>query len=415
MKLLYKTCVYFFGLSVLLYSNLLGAAELNSTSNQTIELGLAKQYSQEKNSFIISPISIELAMSMVSEGAGGNTSEQFKKNANLPLSNLEKVLSVFKLEKIPDQESKNNLETVLKSVQKVWVEKNFPLEQKYTDILKQKYESEIEVADFKKNPSVEEEKINSWVAQNTQNKILQLIPKNQLTVLTRLVLVNAIYFKSFWMFPFDKKNTKDGKFYLSASDAGKAESLGVNKKTKSNKSNKLKFLNLPLMQNKFVDLDFFEDDDVKSIWLPYVSHDLTLQLLLPKSEKFKIENYLHTQPDKYKSKEIIVTMPRFKSEFSVELSNNFRNMGLVDAFSDKANFSKISTSALSEKLYISKVIHKAFIEVNEEGTEAAAATAVVMSGRGLPAKPKEFKANRPFYYIIKTADQILFMGYFSGQ
>lgn len=353
---------------------------------------LTAQYLKKKKSFIYSPLSLDVALSMTAEGSAGETRQQFKKILALPNSEIYKKLNV----KHSDYE--------FVSAQKVWVQQDYPIEAAFEKTLKESYQSALEKADFKTKSAEVVPVINKWVEEKTKEKIKDLIPANGLNALTRFVLVNAVYFKAKWLSEFDANSTEEADFKVDHSTKIKAS----------------------MMFKKFHGLKYFESKDFTSVILPYQGDDISFVVFLPKTigGEFKpnfLKNISKVKDSDYKEPAVNVYLPKFKTEFSTEVENDLKTVGLTLPFDKaKADFSLMSPlvkTAKEENLYISKIFHKAFVEVGEKGTEAAAATAVVMMtmGAALPVeKPKEFKADHPFIYFIKQKDQILFAGYFAG-
>lgn len=351
-------------------------------------LGLSADFLKTNKEFVFSPLSIEVALSMAAEGAANKTALQFSDVLKLPLANPQDLLKDLNI---------NSESTTLQSVQKIWIEKTFPTEIKYTQLMQEKYLSQLESADFKKNPIAEVKNINSWVSKQTNSKIQDLVPQSAINKLTKFVLVNAIYFKSTWLSVFSKDQTRAEDFFITKS-----------KKTK-----------VQMMNKHFDRLSYFENKIYKAIRLPYKSDQLTMTVVVPGTIGYEfnqndLESVLSLEESAFQSKNVQVALPRFKSTFEVSLKPNFKNLGLLRPFSDEADFSKMSSRALAEGLHISDMFHKAYIEVNEHGSEAAAATAVVMASKGMPSEPQIFKANQPFLYMIKKGEQIIFVGYFKG-
>ena len=332
--------------------------------------------------FVISPYSVGATLSMTSEGAGGDTKKEFAKVLALPWSN---------------GISKNN-STVFKTAQSVWVEQNYPIKSGYVDKLKKKYQAGFEKVDFKEQAEPARLKINKWVEEKTGDRIKDLLPQGSLTPLTRLVLVNGVYFKDDWVQAFDRKLTESKPFQVTEDQSVPLETL--------NKHFKI--------------VQYYASDKFESIQLPYKSEGFVLRLFLPKGfdiSRETVKEILNKKNKHYTVQEMKVQFPKFKIDYEIELSQNFKDLGLVLPFSDRADFSKLTPSASADRVRMSLIQHKVFIEVNEEGTEAAAATAVVLKGRAMPEKTKEFKANRPFIYEIvrinsSTSEDILFVGYF---
>jgi serpin B len=353
---------------------------------------LTAEYLKKKKTFIYSPISLEVALSMTAEGAAGDTRKQFEKILGLPNSDTYKKLNV----KHSDYD--------FTSAQKVWLQKDYMILPLFEKSLREDYQSSLEKADFKNDYVKMVPIINKWVADKTKDKIKDLIPTDGLTNLTRLVLVNAVYFKAKWMHEFDPSDTREGEFKTSAKSKDK----------------------VLLMRDHFYGLKYFETKDFSSVVLPYIGDDISFHVFLPKKigGEFNpnfLKNVLEVKNSDYKNFAVNVVLPKFKTEYTAPVVNDLIAAGLKLPF-DKINadFSKISLTVKRSKddvLYISNIFHKAFIEVGEKGTEAAAATAVVMAlaGAGMPSeKPKEFIADHPFLYFIKQKDQILFTGYFAG-
>jgi serpin B len=240
------------------------------------------------------------------------------------------------------------------------------------------------------------QEINKWVEAKTNKKIIDLIPSGVLDSLTRLVLVNAIYFKGDWNIQFKQENTNDAEFHISADEK----------------------IMVPMMFMK-EDFNFGMDRNygIQAIELSYVDKQLSMFLLLPVEGKSLDEVLAQLQPEDFfdlrrrfrmHSQKVSVYLPRFKVEQSFNLKQVLTSMGLTAMFSEKADFSGIDGT---KQLYISEVIHKAFLEVNEKGSEAAAATGVVMMLRMAPMN-LEFRADRPFFCLIRdnSTNSILFLG-----
>ncbi len=372
---------WIFGLSIL------GQTVVASSMNEI----LTAQYLKKKKAFIYSPLSLDVALSMTAEGSAGETRKQFKKILKLPNAEIYKKLNV------------KAAEYDFVSAQKVWVKADYPLLASFEKTLKEDYQSTIERADFATDPAATAKVINKWVEEKTKDKIKDLVPVSALTSLTRLVLVNAVYFKAKWLSEFDANSTQEQEFKTA---------------TKAN-------IKVDMMFKKFQSLEFFEGKGFSAIKLPYQGDDISFVVFLPKTvggefDKNFLKNILAVKDSDYQQPAVNVYLPKFKSEFSTEVEKDLQVAGLTLPFEKaKADFSLMSPLVKQnpeENLYISKIFHKAFVEVGEKGTEAAAASAVVMAAMGaaMPIdKPKEFKADHPFLYFIKQKDKILFVGYFT--
>jgi serpin B len=286
----------------------------------------------------------------------------------------------------------------LRVANRLWGQKGYAIRPEFLDLTRQQYGAEMQLLDFAQ-PQAASREINQWVQQQTNDKIKDLIPPTALDALTRLVLTNAVYFKGDWVQPFRTQNTQDADFAVSAQQKVK----------------------VPLMYQE-THLGYAEQETFQVLELPYAGRDLSMVVLLPKKidglpdlEKAITLDKPASLVANLRVREVSAFLPKFKLETSFGLSATLEAMGMKQAFSPKlADFSGISSASSVEGLYISAVLHKAYVDVNEEGTEAAAATGVVM--RALAAPPREpipvFRADHPFLFLIRDtkAGSILFMG-----
>ena len=246
--------------------------------------------------------------------------------------------------------------------------------------------------DFADEPAARKQ-INTWVEDNTAKKIKDLIPSSVLDASTRMVLTNAVYFKGTWQVEFDKKETKDGPF--TGMDGKKTD--------------------VPLMHMK-AHLRYADTDHLQAVELAYKGGETAMTVLLPKKadgladvEKKLTADTLDAVHKGMRKIEVTLTLPRFKIETKYTLNDPLKALGMKDAFDGKADFTGM---AEAEKLFIAAVLHKAFVEVNEEGTEAAAATAVVVAKHGGSPPREVFTADRPFLFVSRhlPTDTVLFHG-----
>jgi len=231
--------------------------------------------------------------------------------------------------------------------------------------------------------------INTWVEEQTNNKIKDLIPQGMITPLTRLVLTNAIYFKGTWAIQFDPTDTKKQDFRVNSEKTVQADMMSLTEE----------------------EFNYTETDDLQILELPYKGDELSMLILLPKENLNKIEltlENLEQWRSSLRERELNIYIPKFKFETKYFMSKDLKEMGMPTAFGEGADFSGMTGD---KKLFISQVIHQAFVEVNEEGTEAAAATALTMVESAV-TKPTLFKADHPFIFIIqqKETGNILFIG-----
>ena len=367
-------------------------------SNNEFAFDLFHQLRKDKGNLFFSPYSISSVLSMVYAGAKGNTSLQMGSvlHFNQPKENLCSSFKELQSNLVADLNNK----IAVNINNSIWLDKDYPFLNSFTSIIKDNYGAVLETVNFKQSYEAARIKINKWVENKTNGKIKDLIPLGIFDKYTRLVLVNTVYFKAAWYNKFKKAKTKNDQFYLST-----AKSISV-----------------PMMYQK-EDFMYAEDKYSQIIKLPY-EQEYSMWIFLPKEKngiqqteeslKLKHLNELDNLMIQY---EVDLYLPRFKMEEEQILSKILSFMGMKDAFHRQlANFTGMATITKPEdNLYITAVIHKAFIEVNEEGTEAAAATAAVMAAAGcvmIEKKKVTFKADHPFIFLIRNNSNgtILFMG-----
>jgi serine protease inhibitor len=334
---------------------------------------------------IISPLSISTALSMTLNGANSETRDSMLKALRMNGLSPETINNSYKdLTPALLNVDKRVLITVANSV---WTEKNFVVKKPFTDILSQYYGTEEKSFDIT-DPLVPKQ-VNSWIENKTNGLIKNML--DQLDQNTVMLLINAIYFKGKWNSQFDKENTSAGQFYK---NGGISEQVPFMKQTSDFKiyaGNGFTLAEFPYGQGNFVmDVLLPTDRDGLSKLIPMIS-----------------TNSLNNWLDLMTERKTEVSFPKFKYGYKKELKDILSNMGMGIAFSDNADFSNIDLA-----LKISIVLHQAFIETNEEGTEAAAATIVGIIATSAPSGPFVFNMDHPFLYIIreKTTNTVLFMG-----
>jgi serine protease inhibitor len=346
--------------------------------------------------FFVSPYSIVAALSMCFAGARGNTEKQLKDVLHyLDLNNEDVHCANEAL-----QSHLNGLSghVVLNIANKLYPHQNYHIKKEFLKLISANYKSEIEVVDYL-NAKQASQTINKWVEEQTKNKIKDLIAEKDIDDLTRLILVNAIYFKGNWLTKFDSQKTTKKPFKL--------------------QDGSTKDVDMMILLNKEFPL-LISPLGIKAMVceFPYQGESLAMSVILPHEgvNISEIEAQLNQETlsqillENTFKKEVHVYLPKFKFEKSIELNEVLKELGANDAFDkDKANFKGMTDDRSG--LYLSKVVHKAVIEVNEEGTEAAAATA---DGMVLACyiPPEEFKCDRPFIFVVhdKRYNTILFMG-----
>lgn len=349
-----------------------------------------------KGDLFFSPLSIEAALAMTAAGAKGETLDEMQKALHLSADPHSAFGTLLNHLNNPRLEKKRGYELTVANA--IWAQKGFPWREEFTDLTQKHYGSGLSEVDFAESEAARK-LINDWVAKETKEKIKDLIPKGVLDSLTRMVLANAIYFKGTWLYRFDKKQTRDAAF--TRLDGTKA--------------------NVSLM-SQTATLNYgkshFGGQFVEVLELPYAGKELSMLVYLP--EKGREYDRLASELDpkgfaepKLTPTEVWVSLPRFKVEAAYSLKPALTDLGMKTAFGRDADFTGMSPRG--EDLYISHVLHKTFVEVNEEGTEAAAATAVVVKERG-ERRATEFRADRPFVFAIRdnATGAALFLGRYAG-
>jgi serpin B len=280
----------------------------------------------------------------------------------------------------------------LNIVNAIWGQKDYEFLSAFLDVLAENYGAGLRILDFITETEKSRLAINDWVSDQTEGRIEDLIPPGAIGALTRLVLTNAIYFNAAWEYPFDEDMTADGPFYLL--DGGQV-TVPMMKQTES--------------------FGYTEGEGYQAIELPYDGGELSMVVLLPKSGQFQaFEETLNAQQvdaiiSGLQATQVGLTMPQFEFDSEFSLKDTLADMGMPIAFTGGADFSGMTGN---RELAISDVVHKAFVAVDEAGTEAAAATAVIMRLTALPDPPVEVTIDRPFIFLIRDIDTgtILFLG-----
>ncbi|MCK5636258.1 MAG: serpin family protein, partial [Thermoplasmatales archaeon] len=324
------------------------------------------------------------------EGAAGNTSTEMQNVLNVLQKDSVTLGTFGRLYNLLNQ---NQNGYTISTANAFWAHQDYTFLQEYLDLLENFYMAEAHELDFAKNIEAAEI-INTWIEEQTNDKIKDMISPSSLSDYTKLVLTNAIYFKGMWSIPFDAENTYTTDFELTADDA----------------------IQIDMMSEGGSDYNYTETDDLQIIELQYTGDDLSMIVVLPKENNVSIaESSLSTDnlaqwKNSLYVEEVDIEIPKFKFEKKYALNDLLRSMGIIDAFiPDIADFSKMDGT---NALFISEAIHQSFVEVNEEGTEAAAATAIIMEATAMPEEPKSFIADHPFIFLIqhKETGAILFMG-----
>jgi serpin B len=352
--------------------------------------GKLKDNDPNSNLFF-SPYSISTALSMTYAGARGNTKKQMATalNFTLPGPRLHHTFGALQKQLVQNDKSRGYQ---LFLANALWGQKGEPVLKEFLNLTKDYYGAGLTLLDFVNETEESRQIINSWVEEKTKDKIKNLIPPGGVDYLTAMVLTNAIYFKGEWKTKFEEKDTELGDFAILEKDK----------------------IKVPFMHLK-EGFKYYEDEKMRVLELPYKGNEISMLVFLPReTEGIKeLENTLTAETlnvllSKMQMEKIDVYLPKFKIVWGTFVLNDaLIALGMPDAFKEReADFSGIN--GIVNDLYISGVFHQAFIEVNEEGTEAAAATGVVLSH----SLPDVFCADHPFIFIIKDnrSGSILFMG-----
>lgn len=349
---------------------------------------IRKTYEYENN-FIYSPYSIKNAFASVYTGSKGETAEEiamvfgftpqkaFEKSFAAGLNNLNAI--------------RKNGNVKLNISNGLWLQEGFPFNRAYLEVCARAFKTDTRNLDFKTDPQVAD-KINSWVKKNTNGMIEQIVAPGYDFSGTKLVVTNAIYFKGDWEHKFMESRTHQREF---------------------NSFGKMISTDFMLQKEKF---NYAEVEDAKIVELPYKGKELSLMIILPNNDLKSVlskvvTDDIATWKDSMTLRRVNVIMPKFKMETSLQLTKDLKEMGMPTAFSGKADFSGMSDKG---GIFISDVAHKAIIEVNETGSEAAASTMVGMTTSMPPNQelPVDFIADHPFIYLIRdnNGGEILFIG-----
>ena len=361
--------------------------------NTEFAIDLYNNLKTAEGNLFFSPYSISTALAMTHGGAREETAKQMAETLHFSLEN-EKLHSAF-----ADMQSTLNALQRKRKIQlnianSLWPQDEYPFLEEYLKLTKRYYGTEITSVDYKRKPEDARKKINAWVEEKTNDKIKDIISETP-DPLTRLILVNAIYFKGNWASQFKKFATTKMPFYLNVS----------------------KSIEVPMM-NQTSEFNYGEEEHLQVLELPYVGNKLSMLVILPREidgihnleESLTKDNLEGWTGNVYREK-VEVYLPRFRVTSEFSLNETLVSMGMKDPFDmNKANFSGMDGNP--NWLYIGAVLHKAFVDVNEEGTEAAAATGVRMGVKSAPSPPVLFRADHPFFFLIRdnSTGSILFLG-----
>jgi serpin B len=378
-----------------------GNADLEAlvAGNTAFAMDLYHALSGKYENLFYSPYSISLALAMTYGGARGDTELEMAQTLHYDLAQAELHAAFNALDRelesrgdpiqMPDGEVEGFILNIANSI---WGQYDYEFLQEYLDLLALNYGAGLRTVDYVGAAEEARQEINAWVSDETEERIKDLIPEGVLDAMTRLVLANAIYFNAAWMEPFEEEFTTDSAFTLL--DGGQVQ--------------------VPMMRQT-EGMGYALGEDYQIIERAYVGGSMAMDIILPDAGQFEAVEaamdaaWLAEALAGLQGAEIDLSMPRFEFESEVGLTQVLQDMGMPTAFSDAADFSGMDGAG---RLFISDVLHKAFVSVNEEGTEAAAATAVIMALTAAPAEPIRVSIDRPFIFLIRDLQTgaVLFVG-----
>ena len=360
--------------------------------NTAFALDLYRQLMVNQGNLCFSPYSISTALAMTYAAARGETERQMAKalHFTLPQDTLHPAFAGLETS-LGEAQKKGSVELLVAN--SLWPQKGLSLREGFLEVMNTNYKTVITALDYHRTEEARQT-INRWVENKTRDKIKDLIPVGVLDPATVLVLANAIYFKGKWENPFDPKLTQNGLFHLTAG----------------------RTITTPMMQHRELKCGYYQDPEVQVLDIPYAGREISMLVILPKQvdglaqlerdlTAAKLREWARKWDVGDAGRAVEVSFPKFRitSDFSLEPA--LKALGMANAFSPGADFSGMFGAG---GVWIDAVLHKAFVEVNEEGTEAAAATAVVVKSSAVP----RFRADHPFLFLIRDRQtgSVLFLG-----
>ncbi|MBN1507520.1 MAG: ankyrin repeat domain-containing protein [Sedimentisphaerales bacterium] len=361
--------------------------------NSAFACSLYGRLRSAQGNLFFSPYSISTALAMTYAGARGDTERQMAETLRFSLDQQDLHPAMAALQGWLGQVQKQG-SVRLHVANSLWPHQGYPFLQQYLSLTKQFYGVAITPVDYVHAPEATRSQINQWIGEKTEHRITNMIQPGLLNALTRLVLVNAIYFKGQWSEQFDPRNTKPQPFRIS-----KEQSTPV-----------------PMM-SQTARAGYAELDTAQVLALPYRGDSLSMLIVLPREidalsqleESLSVE-VIDSWRGQLHAQKVRVFLPKFTMTRQFRVDATLKSMGMTDAFNLRlADFSGMTGS---RELFIDAVVHKAFVEVNEEGTEATAATVVAVAKKAMPSEPPMFRADHPFLFLIQEnhTGSILFIG-----
>lgn len=370
-------------------------SEIVEGSNR-FALDLYQQLGSEQGNLFFSPTSISTALAMLYAGAEGKTESEMAKTLHFQVPN-DQLHEGMEALQASWKRTATQGEMRLDVANRLWGQQSYEFLPEFLKTTRNQYGAELARLDFGQSEQARQT-INSWIEEQTENKITDLIPPGVLSSNTRLVLTNAIYFHGNWTQPFDEDRTEEEDFHVTAADK----------------------VQVPMM-HRSGEYRYGAVDDLQVLQLPYGEGNMSMIVLLPREgeglpdleAELTLKNLERWTGALKREDEVKVYLPRFKTTSQLELSGTLGAMGMPLAFDpDVANFSGMTRN---RELFLSAAIHKAFVDVNEEGTEATAATGLVVGVTSVAPSRKEppvFRADHPFVFLIRDnrTDAVLFLG-----
>lgn len=357
--------------------------------NSAFAYDLYQKIRSDSGNLFFSPYSISAALAMTYAGARSETEQQMAETLHfaLPQERLHSAFNALDLALTSDENENFRLDIA----NALWGQVGQYFRNDFLDLLATNYGAGMWLVNFMEDAERARIKINDWVSEHTENKIENLLPPGAVDSLTRLVLTNAIYFHASWLFPFSV--TEENTFTLLDNSEVTAQ-----------------------MMSEVEELRYAEGEGYQAVELPYKNRDASMIIILPTLDKFnEFETTLNAERvsdivENLEYRNVYLKMPKFEFEKSLALGQILQEMGVSAAFDPfRADFSGIDDN---HDLYITNVLHKAFISVNENGTEAAAATAVIIGASAVPQPPIEMSIDHPFIFMIRhnSTGAMLFFG-----
>ncbi len=364
--------------------------------NTAFAADLYQALREKEGNLFFSPHSVSVALAMTYAGARGETADQMAETLHftLPQDDLHAAFNALDLALQPDEDADDETFT-LNIANSLWAEETYTFRDEFLDLLARNYGAGLRLVDFINQYEAARKAINQWVEEKTEGKIEDLIPEGGVSDLTRLVLANAIYFNAKWAHVFPEDRTQDGAF--TTADGSE--------------------VTVPMMSwDKPQMVPYAQGDGYQAIELPYRGGNASMVILVPdagnlsKFEAGLTGEQLQSIVDSMETRGLALTMPKFEYDAKASLADILAEMGMPDAMDpNRADFSGMDGT---RDLYITDVFHKAYVAVDEEGTEAAAATAVIVGLESMPQMDVELTIDRPFVYLIRDTETgaVLFLG-----